>query len=87
MGGDVGPQHPVQHRHRQRVGLGPANQKSCALTKNTNHCAVFHAEETDFWSNVYYWTTPVENCVDGRTDVKCVPYDEWVRTWSELRST
>ena len=38
----------------------------------------FHAEETDFWSNVYYWTTPVENCVDGRTDVKCVPYDEWV---------
>ena len=29
---------------------------------------------------VWYWTTPVENCVDGRTDVKCVPYDEWART-------
>jgi putative spermidine/putrescine transport system substrate-binding protein len=68
-------------------GEAPANQKSCALTKNKDHCAVFHAQETDFWKNVYYWTTPVENCVDGRTDVKCVPYDEWVRTWSELRST
>jgi putative spermidine/putrescine transport system substrate-binding protein len=68
-------------------GEAPANQKSCALTKNADHCSVFHAEETDFWSNVYYWTTPVENCVDGRTDVKCVPYDEWARTWSELRST
>ena len=68
-------------------GEAPANQKSCALTKNADHCSVFHAEETDFWSNVYYWTTPVENCVDGRTDVQCVAYDEWVRTWSELRST
>ena len=62
-------------------GEAPANQKSCALTKNKDHCTVFHAEETDFWSNVYYWTTPVENCVDGRTDVKCVAYDEWVRAW------
>ena len=26
VGGDVGPQHPVQHRHRQRVGLGLAFQ-------------------------------------------------------------
>ena len=68
-------------------GEAPANQKSCALTKNKDHCAVFHAQETDFWKNVYYWTTPVENCVDGRTDARCVPYDEWVRTWSELRST
>jgi putative spermidine/putrescine transport system substrate-binding protein len=67
-------------------GEAPANRKSCALTKNPDHCTQFHAEETDFWNNVYYWTTPVENCVDGRTDVKCVPYDEWVRAWSQLRS-
>ena len=67
-------------------GEAPANPKSCALTKNTDHCTQYHAEETDFWNNVYYWTTPVENCVDGRTDVKCVGYDEWVRAWSQLRS-
>jgi hypothetical protein len=24
--------------------------------------------------------------VDGRTDVKCVGYDEWVRAWSQVRS-
>ena len=67
-------------------GEAPANQKSCALTKNPDHCTQYHAEETDFWNNVYYWTTPVENCVDGRTDVKCIGYDEWVRAWSQLRS-
>jgi putative spermidine/putrescine transport system substrate-binding protein len=68
-------------------GEAPANQKSCALTKNKDHCTQYHAQETDFWNNVYYWTTPVENCVDGRTDVKCIGYDEWVRAWSTLRSS
>jgi putative spermidine/putrescine transport system substrate-binding protein len=67
-------------------GEAPANPKSCALTKNTDHCNQYHAEETGFWDNVYYWTTPVEECVDGRTDVKCIGYDEWVRAWSQLRS-
>ena len=68
-------------------GEAPANQRSCALTTNREHCTQFHAEETGFWDNVYYWTTPVEECVDGRTDVKCIGYDEWVRAWSQLRSS
>ncbi len=25
-------------------------------------------------------------CLDGRTDVACVPYTEWVNAWSQLRS-
>jgi putative spermidine/putrescine transport system substrate-binding protein len=68
-------------------GEAPANLKSCGLTKDPNHCTTFHAEETDFWNDVYYWTTPVEECVDGRTDVECVPYEEWTRAWSQLRSS
>jgi putative spermidine/putrescine transport system substrate-binding protein len=47
---------------------------------------LFHAEETEYWENVYYWTTPTEQCLDGRTDVQCVGYDEWVQAWSALRS-
>jgi putative spermidine/putrescine transport system substrate-binding protein len=67
-------------------GEAPANEKSCALTENTNHCADFHAEETSYWEDVWYWTTPTEDCLDGRTDVQCVTYDEWVKAWTELRS-
>ncbi len=67
-------------------GEAPANEKSCALTKNTEHCTLFHAAETDYWKDVWYWTTPTETCIDGRTDVKCVAYEEWVRAWSSLRS-
>jgi len=67
-------------------GEAPANSKACALTSNPDHCALYHAEETDYWSNVYYWKTPTEECLDGRTDVKCVPYAEWVKAWSSFRN-
>ena len=68
-------------------GEAPANSKSCALTTDPEHCTLFHAEDAGYWENVWYWTTPTEECVDGRTDAECVPYEEWVRAWSALRSS
>jgi putative spermidine/putrescine transport system substrate-binding protein len=68
-------------------GEAPANAKSCALTTDPEHCTVFHAEDTAYWEDVWYWTTPTEECIDGRTDAECVPYEEWVRAWSALRSS
>jgi putative spermidine/putrescine transport system substrate-binding protein len=67
-------------------GEAPSNANSCALTSDPEHCATFHAEEDDYWTDVWYWTTPTAECLDGRTDVECVPYTEWVSAWSELRS-
>lgn len=67
-------------------GEAPANTKACALTANPDHCTIYHAEETDYWKDVYYWNTPTAQCLDGRTDVECVPYSEWVTAWSALRS-
>jgi putative spermidine/putrescine transport system substrate-binding protein len=81
----VSPQ--VNAQIAEYFGEAPANTKSCGLTTNKDHCTQYHAQETGFWDNVYYWTTPVEGCVDGRTDVKCVPYDEWVKAWTQLRSS
>ena len=67
-------------------GEAPANAKSCALTANIDHCKVFHADEPTYWTDVYYWNTPSTKCLDGRTDVQCVPYSDWVTAWSALRS-
>lgn len=67
-------------------GEAPGNKKACALTSNPDHCKIFHADTEDYWKDVYYWNTPTEKCLDGRTDVKCVPYAEWSKAWSELRS-
>jgi putative spermidine/putrescine transport system substrate-binding protein len=67
-------------------GEAPSNAKSCALDGMADHCATFHAEEDDYWTDVWYWTTATEACLDGRTDVTCVPYTEWVNAWNTLRS-
>ena len=68
-------------------GEAPANEKSCELTQNEDHCAQFHANTEDYWSNVWYWTTPTEQCLDGRTDTSCVAYKDWVAAWTSLRSS
>ena len=67
-------------------GEAPSNQKSCALTADAEHCATFHAEDDGYWDDVWYWTTATEECLDGRTDVQCVPYADWVTAWAELRA-
>ena len=46
----------------------------------------YHAGDTSYWTDVYYWNTPTAKCLDGRTDVQCVPYSEWATAWSALRS-
>ena len=67
-------------------GEAPSNVESCGLTADPEHCTTFHAEDDGYWDDVWYWTTATEECLDGRTDVSCVPYTEWVTSWAELRS-
>ena len=67
-------------------GEAPSNAKACALTSDRNFCATFHAADASYWNDVYYWNTATETCLDGRTNVKCIPYSEWVKAWSSLRN-
>ena len=67
-------------------GEAPSNSESCAVTSNPDHCTLFHADEDEYWEDVWYWTTPTGECIDGRTDVECVPYTEWVNAWNALRA-
>ena len=66
-------------------GEAPANAKSCALTADKDHCATFHAEDTAYWTDVYYWNTPIPQCLDGRTDVTCTDYAKWTQAWTEIK--
>jgi putative spermidine/putrescine transport system substrate-binding protein len=68
-------------------GEAPANKKACAETADKNHCSVFHAEDEEYFSKVYYWNTPISACLDGRTDVKCTDYAEWTKAWTEIRNS
>ncbi len=66
-------------------GEAPGNSKSCALTVAKDHCAIFHADDDAFWQDVWYWQTPTADCVDGRTDVKCKDFGEWIQAWTTVK--
>jgi putative spermidine/putrescine transport system substrate-binding protein len=77
---------PINAQIAEAFGEAPGNSKSCGLTKNPNHCEDFHAEDEAWWTDVYYWATPETTCLDGRTDVKCKGFDDWIKAWTEIRS-
>ncbi|MEP6639317.1 MAG: extracellular solute-binding protein [Chloroflexota bacterium] len=66
-------------------GEAPANSKSCALTAAKDHCQIFHADDDAFWTDIWYWRTPTAECVDGRTDVKCKGFDDWIKAWTDIK--
>ncbi|WP_097270944.1 ABC transporter substrate-binding protein [Streptomyces sp. TLI_55] len=66
-------------------GEAPANSKACELTSDKNFCTTYHAADEGYWKNIAFWNTPIEQCLDGRTDVKCVPYAKWVQAWTEIK--
>ncbi|MFI2205358.1 ABC transporter substrate-binding protein [Streptomyces sp. NPDC020192] len=66
-------------------GEAPANSKACAETSDKNFCAVYHAADETYWKKIAFWNTPIEQCLDGRKDVTCVPYAKWVQAWTEIK--
>jgi putative spermidine/putrescine transport system substrate-binding protein len=78
---------PVNIQIAEYFGEAPGNSKSCALATNPDHCAIFHAEETAYWTDVWYWTTPTATCLDGRTDVQCKDFAAWVEAWTQIKAS
>jgi putative spermidine/putrescine transport system substrate-binding protein len=73
-------------------GEAPAQSESCAEFKNLdpayfgapNHCELYNADNPEFWSNVYYWETPLADCGDDRGS-ECMDYNDWVSAWTEIK--
>jgi putative spermidine/putrescine transport system substrate-binding protein len=66
-------------------GEAPSNRKSCAETVDKNFCATFHASDEAYFDQVWYWTTPITQCLDGRTNVTCKDYGDWTTAWQEIK--
>jgi putative spermidine/putrescine transport system substrate-binding protein len=66
-------------------GEAPGNSKACALSTVEGHCDLYHATDEAYWSKVWFWSTPEETCLDGRTNVKCKPFDDWIKAWTEIK--
>ena len=66
-------------------GEAPSNSKSCQETADPKHCETFHADDESYFDQVWYWTTPIAQCLDGRTDVTCKDYGDWTTAWQEIK--
>jgi putative spermidine/putrescine transport system substrate-binding protein len=66
-------------------GEAPANATACELTSDPTFCDTYHVTDSDYAGQIHYWTTPIEQCLDGRTDVKCTDYGDWTTAWTEIK--
>jgi putative spermidine/putrescine transport system substrate-binding protein len=73
----------VQAEVATTFGEAPANLKACDSI--AEHCQTYHADDEAYYDQLHYWTTPTKECLDGRTDVECKDYSEWVAAWTEIK--
>ena len=65
-------------------GEAPSSKEACTLTANKDHCTLFHADDEDYFDQIYYWKTPQADCGDDRGAV-CKDYSEWTQAWTEIK--
>jgi putative spermidine/putrescine transport system substrate-binding protein len=63
-------------------GEAPSSDAACDFRDD---CEAYHAGDADYASQIWYWSTPIAECLDGRTDVECTDYSEWTTAWSEIK--
>lgn len=68
----------------QWFGEAPSNGMACELAEE-GFCEGYHAGDASYADRIHYWTTPIEQCLDGRTDVKCTDYARWTQAWTEVK--
>jgi putative spermidine/putrescine transport system substrate-binding protein len=65
-------------------GEAPANSLACDIASE-GFCDSYHAGDEAYAEGIWYWTTPIEQCLDGRTDVECTTYQDWTQAWTEVK--
>lgn len=63
-------------------GEAPSSDEACNYRED---CEAFHAGDEEYAAQLWYWTTPVAECLDGRTDVQCMDYAAWTAAWQEVK--
>ncbi|MEV8338622.1 extracellular solute-binding protein [Leucobacter sp. NPDC077196] len=67
-------------------GMAPANAAFCETSDEAReHCEYFNATDEEYFEQVWFWTTPIDQCLDGRTDVQCTNYQDWTSAWATVK--
>ena len=65
-------------------GEAPATAAACEFMGQET-CDSYHAGDEAYASQIWYWTTPIAECLDGRKDVVCTDYSAWTTAWQEIK--
>jgi putative spermidine/putrescine transport system substrate-binding protein len=65
-------------------GEAPVTNDACQYASK-GFCETYHAGDAAYAAQIWYWTTPISKCLDGRTDVKCTDYAAWTKAWQEIK--
>jgi len=70
-------------------GEASTSPQACEAAEalSPGHCEAQHAADPAYWDNVWYWTTPKEDCDDDDADTTCVTQEDWVDAWTTLRGS
>jgi spermidine/putrescine-binding protein len=63
-------------------GEAPSSEAACEFRED---CEAYHAGDEEYASQIWYWSTPIADCLDGRTDVTCTDYSQWTTAWQEIK--
>jgi putative spermidine/putrescine transport system substrate-binding protein len=68
-------------------GEAATSPQACAAAEalSPGHCEAQHADDEAYWENIYYWSTPQEDCADDDPATTCKTQDDWVEAWTTLR--
>ena len=66
-------------------GEAPGNSKSCALTVDKTTATSSTPTTTRSGRTSGTGRRRPTDCVDGRTDVKCKGFDDWIKAWTEIK--
>ncbi len=77
------PRSPVVRRGAGPDEVVPTSAADPLLLRPTTASSTTRTNP-EFWSNVYYWNTPVADCGDDR-GAECMDYNDWVSAWTEIK--
>jgi putative spermidine/putrescine transport system substrate-binding protein len=66
-------------------GEAPVTQDACQYASAKSFCDTYHAGDEAYAAQIWYWTTPISTCLDGRKDVKCTDYAAWTKAWQDIK--
>jgi putative spermidine/putrescine transport system substrate-binding protein len=70
-------------------GEAATSPQACEAAEalSPGHCETQHADDEAYWENIYYWSTPQEDCADDDPATTCKTQDDWVQAWTTLRGS